>query len=193
MTEPRHVIIWLGLGFFATGIYYRIQSGRTKESLDRRQEGWVILLGLRLAGLASLVCTVALLSNPTRFAWAAVLLPVWVRWCGVICFAAAELWLIWMFRSLGRNLTDTVVTRTNATFVESGPYYYVRNPMYTGVLMLGLSLGLALGTWLLPVLFGLIFAFMAFRTPIEERHLIQRFGDQYREYMRRTGRFFPGA
>lgn len=65
-----------------------------------------------------------------------------------------------MFRSLGRNLTNTVVTRAHVTFVETGPYRYARNPMYTGVLMIGLSLGLALGTWLLPALLGLVFAFM---------------------------------
>jgi protein-S-isoprenylcysteine O-methyltransferase Ste14 len=96
-----------------------------------------------------------------------------------------------MFISLGPNLTDTVVTRRNAQFVDRGPYRYVRNPMYSGILMIGLSLGLALGTWLLPLAATVMFAILARRTRIEEIYLIAHFGDQYRTYMTRVGRFFP--
>ena len=38
--------------------------------------------------------------------------------------------LIWTFRSLGTNLTDTVVTRKDHTLVTSGPYRFVRHPFY---------------------------------------------------------------
>ena len=188
---PRAAIVWMGVAFFAVGLYHRIRSQQSGERLDRTKEGWFLLIGLRLAGVSTLVLTVALISNPARFPWAAIAFPGWVRWCGVICFALAEFWLVWMFRSLGRNLTDTVVARAGSTFVDSGPYRYVRNPMYTGVPMLGLSLGLALETWLLPVAYALVFMFLAIRTPIEERYLIERFGERYREYMTRTGRFLP--
>jgi protein-S-isoprenylcysteine O-methyltransferase Ste14 len=92
---------------------------------------------------------------------------------------------------LGRNLTDTVVTRRDAHFVDHGPYRFVRNPMYIGILMVGMSLGLALGTLLLPVAAGLMFTLLALRTRTEERYLIERFGDQYRDYMKRVGRFLP--
>jgi protein-S-isoprenylcysteine O-methyltransferase Ste14 len=63
--------------------------------------------------------------------------------------------------------------------------------MYTGILMLGMSLGLALGTWLLPLAASLMFKLLALRTRTEEKYLIERFGDQYRNYMKRVGRFFP--
>ena len=96
-----------------------------------------------------------------------------------------------MFISLGRNLTDTVVTRRDAHFVDHGPYHYVRNPMYSGILIVGVSLGLALGTWLVPVAATVMFWILAKRTRIEETYLIARFGDQYRSYMTRVGRFFP--
>ena len=59
-------------------------------------------------------------------------MPASARWIGVAGFACAVAWLMWMFRSLGRNLTDTVVTRHDAHFVDHGPYHFVRNPMYTG-------------------------------------------------------------
>ena len=129
--------------------------------------------------------------NPALFE--SVSLPVTdgMRWVGVTCFAGAVAWLLWMFRSLGRNLTDTVVTRRDAKFVDHGPYRFVRNPMYMGVLAAGLSLGLAMGTWLVPLGASLVFTLMALRTRIEERFLIEHFGDRYREYMMRVGRFLP--
>ena len=96
-----------------------------------------------------------------------------------------------MFISLGTNLTDTVVTRRNAHFVDHGPYQYVRNPMYSGIVVVGASLGLALGTWLVPLAAAAMFSILARRTRTEEAHLIARFGDQYRTYMTRVGRFFP--
>jgi protein-S-isoprenylcysteine O-methyltransferase Ste14 len=63
--------------------------------------------------------------------------------------------------------------------------------MYSGVLMAGLSLGLALATWLLPLLSSVLFTLFVVRTKTEEKYLIERFGDQYRHYMARVGRFFP--
>ena len=187
----RAALIALSLAFAFVGAYHRILAAQSGETLDRRQEGWPILIGLRLAGLASLGSAAAWLWNPPWFAWAAVPMPDWARWVGVAGFACAVGWLTWMFHALGRNLTDTVVTRREAKFVDHGPYRYVRNPMYTGVLMIGWSLGPALGTWLLPVAGTLCFSIMAIRTRIEESFLIARFGDQYRGYMTRVGRFFP--
>jgi protein-S-isoprenylcysteine O-methyltransferase Ste14 len=189
--EVRLTLTVLGLIFLVAGGYYRIQSQRSGERLDRTKEGWPILIGIRLFGLIAVVSAVGSLGNAQWLApmsWPA---PTAARWVGVAGFACAVVWLLWMFRSLGRNLTDTVVTRQNAYLVMHGPYRLVRNPMYTGVLVIGLSLGLAMGTWLTPLATTVVFTLMAIRTRTEEKYLIERFGDQYREYMARVGRFFP--
>jgi protein-S-isoprenylcysteine O-methyltransferase Ste14 len=65
--------------------------------------------------------------------------------------------------------------------------------MYMGTLVLGVSLGLTLGTWLVPAGAIVVFLMLARRTRIEETYLIERFGDQYRAYMTRVGRFFPAS
>ena len=189
--DVRRVVIALGVAFVAVGGYYRIQSQRGGEPLNRRLEGVPLLIGIRLAGLLTFVSLLALLYNPARFAAFALPIPESLQWVGVVAFALSVGWLVWMFRSLGRNLTDTVVTRSNATFVNYGPYRIVRNPMYTGVLMVGFSLAVALATWLVPLGALLIFTLLAIRTKTEERFLLERFGDQYRDYMSRVGRFFP--
>jgi protein-S-isoprenylcysteine O-methyltransferase Ste14 len=187
----RATLIALSLVFVAVGLYHRIRSSQSGESLDRSKEGWLLLITVRLAGLITLGATAAWFWNPSWFAWATVPVAGWVHWLGAAGYAFGVVWLCWMFISLGTNLTDTVVTRRNAHFVGHGPYRYVRNPMYTGILILGFSLGLALGTWLVPLAAGALFLMMARRTRIEERYLIARFGDQHRDYMARVGRFFP--
>jgi len=187
----RFALIGLGILFLVVGVYHRVRSMKSGDRLDRPKEGWPLLIGIRLTGLATLGSAVAWLSNPALFTWAALPAPEWLRWVGVAGFAFSVFWLSWMLISLGSNLTDTVVTRECAHFVDSGPYRFVRNPMYTGVLLLGASLGLALGTWLLPVAATVMFLLLARRTRIEEKYLIARFGDQYRAYMDRVGRFFP--
>ena len=187
----RSTLIALGAVFLAVGVYHRIQSQRSGEPLDRTKEGWPLLVGIRLTGLLTVASTIACLWKPAWFAWAMLPTPSGLRWVGVAGFACAVAWLTWMFHTLGRNLTDTVVTRRDAHFVGHGPYRLVRNPMYTGILLAGVSLGLALGTWLLPLGASLTFTLLAMRTRIEERYLIARFGHQYRDYMKRVGRFFP--
>jgi protein-S-isoprenylcysteine O-methyltransferase Ste14 len=191
--EVRVTVIALSLVFVVVGGSYRVRSQQSGEFLDRTREGWPLLIGIRLAGLLMLGSIVAWLYNPAWFEAVTLPIPDSVHWMGVACFFIAIAWLLWMFHTLGRNLTDTVVTRRNATFVDYGPYRFVRNPMYTGILMAGVSLGLALGTWLIPAATGVMFTLLALRTKTEEIYLVERFGNQYRDYMARVGRFLPNV
>lgn len=189
--ETRPVLLALTLPFIAVAAYHRIRSQRTGESLDRTQEGWPILILLRLTGLATWGAFFAGLWNPELLAWAAVPWPEWARWLGVAGYALSIAWLAWMFHSLGPNLTDTVVTRRAAEFVEAGPYRWVRNPMYTGLLTTTFSLGFAQANWFVPAAGLIVFLILAARTSREEAFLLARFGATYRDYMSRVGRFWP--
>ncbi len=173
------------------GLFYRLRSLVPGERLDRRQEGVLVLATLRPIALMGMAGVIAYLINPRWMAWSALPLPVWLRWAGVaIGFATAPL-LIWTFRSLGRNLTDTVVTRQNATLVTHGPYRWVRHPFYLCAGMAILANSLAMANWFVATAGVLALAAMVIRTRKEEENLIERFGDDYRDYMRRTGRFLP--
>jgi len=99
--------------------------------------------------------------------------------------------LTWTFRSLGPNLTDTVVTRQHHTLVTSGPYRYVRHPFYVASAMAIVANALAAANWFIALTGGLTMALLVIRTATEEDHLLRRFGDEYAAYMTRTGRFVP--
>lgn len=170
---------------------YRIRSQRAGDKLDRRQEGILILLTLRPAGLAAAAGLIAFLIDPASMAWSSVPLPTWARWCGVALAGSAAALLIWTFHSLGPNLTDTVVTRRVHTLVTNGPYRWVRHPLYTSTAFMVLGNSLTAANWFLLAAGALVFAMMVVRTKREEAFLVARFGDSYREYMARTGRFLP--
>jgi protein-S-isoprenylcysteine O-methyltransferase Ste14 len=173
-------------------LYYRIRSQATREKLARREEGIVIMIGLRLCGLVGWIAIAAYLINPSWMAWSSVVLPIWLRWIGAFgALVAVPPLLFWTFHSLGTNLTDTVVTRRVHTLVTCGPYRWVRHPFYDVVLLWTVSLSLVIANWLVAVLGVSVFAMMVVRTRIEEEQLVKRFGDEYRTYMKRTGRFFP--
>ena len=176
--------------FMPIGIYHRLRA-RTGEKLDRRQEGLFILITLRLNGVVGLAGLIVFLIHPAWMAWAAMPLPVWLRWMGAGLALIAGLLLVWMFRTLGRNLTDTVVTRKHHTLVTTGPYHWVRHPFYTAAALLVLANSLAAANWFFLAAGGLMFLLLAIRTRKEEENLIARFGDDYRNYMKRTSRFVP--
>ena len=99
--------------------------------------------------------------------------------------------LIWTFRSLGTNLTDTVVTRKDHTLVTSGPYRFVRHPFYVASTLAIAANALATANWFIGLTGGFVVVLLAIRTATEEAQLTRRFGDDYVTYLKRTGRFLP--
>jgi protein-S-isoprenylcysteine O-methyltransferase Ste14 len=171
--------------------YHRVRSQLTGEKLDRRQEGLAILLTLRPLGLTMIAGLIAYIISPTSMAWSSVPLPVWVRWMGVALGVVAGVLLTWTLRTLGKNLTDTVVTRREHTLVTTGPYRWVRHPFYSSIALAVIANSLTAANWFLLVTGGLVFMLLVIRCKREEANLISRFGDRYRNYMHRTGRFLP--
>lgn len=171
--------------------YHRVKAHATGETLDRRQEGLFIMVAVRCSGIAGMLAFILYVLNPAWMAWSSVPLPVWLRWIGVVlCFAWGFL-LVWTFRSLGKNLTDTVVTRKDHTLVTAGPYRWIRHPLYVVVAMSTIANSLAMANWFILLMGTACFALLAIRTRTEERFLLARFGEDYASYMRNTGRFFP--
>lgn len=185
-------ILFVGfLILVSIGGYYRIKSQATGEKLDRRQEGLFILFTLRPVGAAGWVGLIAYMINPSWMAWSSVPLPIWLRWIGIGIGIIAGSLFLWTLRNLGKNLTDTVVTRKEHSLVTGGPYRWVRHPFYSSGTLFILANSLAAANWFLSLTGVLFFILIVIRTRREEKHLLARFGDEYRNYMRQTGRFLP--
>ena len=172
-------------------VYYRIRSQMTGEKLDRWQEGAFILFTLRPLAAAPIGGLIAFMINPSSMAWSSLGLPVWLRWCGVGLSALAACLLLWTLRNLGRNLTDTVVTRKAHTLVSTGPYRWVRHPFYIAGALLMAGNGLAAANWFILLTGSVVMLLLVIRTRREEEQLLRRFGDSYQAYVERTGRFLP--
>jgi protein-S-isoprenylcysteine O-methyltransferase Ste14 len=187
----RLVLVVVLLVVLPIGIYFRFTSQATREKLDRRQEGLFILATLRPLGAAFWLGAIAWLIDPAWMAWSDVALPIWLRWTGVGMIIIAVGLLVWTFRCLGRNLTDTVVTRQQHTLIVDGPYRWIRHPFYDSAALLMLAISLIAANWFLFVIGSVVFGLLIIRTRTEEENLTARFGSRYRTYMERTGRFFP--
>ena len=189
--EPFRMLLAAGLAaLFPIVLYHRIKAHRP-EPLDRRQEGPFVLATLRPLGITFMICVILYLVNPARMAWSAFALPAWVRWAGLCLLPPCGVLLFWTLRSLGTNLTDTVVTRKVHTLVVRGPYRWVRHPFYCSVGLMILAASLVAANWFLMITGALALAVMVVRTPTEEAKLVERFGDDYRRYMDATNRFMP--
>ena len=187
----RDVFLAIVLIVLPIGSYYRMRSQSSGERLDRRQEGVFILATLRPLGAILALALAAWLYDRESMAWSSVALPFWLRWTGTALCAIGGGLLLWSFQRLGKNLTDTVVTRQAHTLIVAGPYRWVRHPFYDSVALFLLGMSLVTANWFLAILGFLVVALLVVRTRIEEAKLAERFGEHYQAYSARTGRFVP--
>ncbi len=186
--------IVLAAGFLAMVVitgYHRVRAGATRESLDRRKEGFFILLTLRPIAFLLYGSVFAYLINPRWMAWSSLPVPDWLRWSGGVFFIIGLAFLAWTLRSLGTNLTDTVVTRKAHTLVTRGPYRWVRHPFYDSMAIFIVAISLLAANWLVLLSGMVVFILLAIRSKTEEAHLLNRFGEPYQIYKDHTGRFLP--
>ena len=118
--------------------------------------------------------------------------PMWLGWMGDLVLGASVALFIWSHTALGENWSVGVEVASAQTLVTSGPYHWVRHPMYAALLLMAPGLLLATGNLLVAVPFGTALALMYLdRVDAEEQLMIEVFGNEYRSYMDRTGRLIP--
>jgi len=186
----RLVIFLLLLTALSIGGYFRRKAEREGGQM-RSREGQGLVVVLRLLGLAVILPLLGYLINPDWVAWARFPVPSWIRWLATAVALGLLPVVYWIFASIGNNISPTQATRKGHQLVTHGPYRYVRHPLYGTGLAMAVCITLITGLWWLGIGMVVPLAILLWRTSKEEANLIETFGDEYREYMKRTGRFFP--
>ena len=122
-------------------------------------------------------------------------LPVreWIRWMfggGALIFYL--LFFSWTHYELGRNWSGRLEIYKEHHLVTDGPYRHIRHPMYSAFFLSAIGVGFLSANWLVSALYlGTLTWMYVRRVASEEEMMIERFDDQYREYMISTGRLMP--
>jgi protein-S-isoprenylcysteine O-methyltransferase Ste14 len=187
--DPYH---WLHLASFAWLVFlaYWCVSALKLKSIKRREPR-----GERLIQLVFMVAAYFLMFNDqfsrgwlaTRFAPASPSIGKF----GVTVTVVGIAFAIWARWHLGENWSATVTLKEGHELISSGPYRYIRHPIYSGMLLAFVGTALALGEY--RALISVCIVLVAFYTKAkkEERFLTQEFGEKFREHSRRTGMFLP--
>ena len=186
---PAAVILFTSIGI--SGYYRRKADRDSGESVSRKADGTAMMMVIRIFGLVLWFSPLAYLINPGWMVWSKIGLPDPIRWAGVVLGLLCAGGVYWLFSSIGTGITPVSATRREHKLVTHGIYRYIRHPLYTFGSSLFIALGLMADNWFIALAGVLAFIVMAIRTPKEEANLIEKFGDEYREYMQRTGRFLP--
>ncbi|MBI3242735.1 MAG: isoprenylcysteine carboxylmethyltransferase family protein [Chloroflexi bacterium] len=174
-----------------------VMSGYFRRKADREggrmqtSEGQKLVVILRLLGLIVILPLLGYLINPAWVAWARFSLPDSVRWAAALIAIATLPVFYWVLVSIGVNISPTQATRQNHKLVTHGPYRWVRHPLYTTGFICALALTALTTLWWLGMAMPLPLIILLLRTSREEANLVETFGDEYREYMKRAGQFFP--
>src|SRR5688572_23111065 len=173
--------------FLAIRVAYHRLAMRSRGKVEYKESKRFIAVRFILA-LLLVPALFAYMFQPDILSWAALSLPEWMRWLGVLLGLASLPLLLWVHWALGSNFSGTLHVREEHTLVTHGPYRWVRHPMYSVFYVFMLSILLMTANWLVGgvSLLALTLVMVA-RLKNEEATMIEKFGDRYREYMRRTG------
>ena len=173
-------------GFF---VVWMIWALRTKATQFR--EG----TGSRLSYAVFAVAAYLMMFDPrTPGRW--LRLPIlpswpWLEVLGIVITAAGLGFAIWARAYLGGNWSSLVTVKVGHELIQSGPYRWVRHPIYSGMILA--MLGTAMARAQVRGVIGFILLYLGFyiKSGIEERTMRNTFGKQYDDYSQRTGRILP--
>jgi protein-S-isoprenylcysteine O-methyltransferase Ste14 len=180
------LIGWLWWGW---GLYWMLSALRNKAT-QRRES-----LASRLAHVLPLAVGAALLAWPAR-RWGALAWRLWApsfatHWFGVVLVIAGLAFAIWARVHLAGNWSGTVTVKQGHELIRSGPYAYVRHPIYTGLITALLGTTLASGTVHAAIGLAIITVSFVHKSRIEEGFMRETFPGEYQRYSAEVPALIP--
>jgi protein-S-isoprenylcysteine O-methyltransferase Ste14 len=182
----RQLMLWLWLAWFV----YWVASALSVKSTRRRES-----LGSRLSHVVPLLTGVALILWP-RVAWQWLSLrllppgPLQVA-LGLVLLALGLAFTVWARVYLGRNWSGMVTVKEGHELIRSGPYAYVRHPIYTGLLVALLGSAVTCGELRALIGLGIVAGAFIRKLRIEERFMRELFPQQYQRYCAEVPALIP--
>lgn len=190
-TVFRILLPALMISFAAHRAYYVRKHGEEQNTLKKRVEGFASKTA-GLLGMLALVAIVIYGIHPAWLSWSSLPLPLWLRWAGVGTALLGFALLQWAQNTLGKNWSDTPRMIKEQSLITNGAYRFIRHPIYSAFLLILGSTILISANWLIGMAWiGMTAIEIVSRIGFEENLMLEYFGDEYREYMKRTGRLLP--
>ena len=118
-------------------------------------------------------------------------LPGWLRWVGFALGLVSILFWAWTQVILDTQWSAQLQLTKDHHLITTGPYTTIRHPLYSAMLVWCIALSLLTANWIFVAITLLSITGLLYRVPKEEQMMIESFGEEYKIYIQRTGRFFP--
>lgn len=183
----RHLILWV---WIAWALYWLIAAIGTKRTQRREplRSRLIYMLALLVGGL---------LIAWHRSPWGRVLgVHLWPHsalcyFIGLVVLVAGLAFSVWARVHLGRNWSGNVTVKEGHELIRTGPYHYVRHPIYTGILTGVLGTAICSGTLRAALGLTIIAAALLVKLRAEERFMRETFPGQYEKYCEETPALVP--
>ena len=171
------------------GVYWVLRGIRTKAAKTREISAW------RFLRLFILVIVFTLLfAQWTRIGflgWRFVPVKPFIFQTGFVLALAGITLALWARLHLGRNWSDKVVLKVDHELIRSGPYAYLRHPIYSGVLLGILGTGLVIGEWRCVLAFCILLINYCIKAKREDHILAAQFGEAFEQHKKQAGFLLP--
>lgn len=184
------IVFWAGTAaqvIIRTPFAISARSRNKTEQHGSQVENILLVLLTIAAGILPLIYT---FTNWLTFANYS--LPAWLGWAGVIVLICSLL-IFWRAHvDLKANWSPSLELYEGHTLITNGIYRYIRHPMYASQWVWAIAQILLIQNWIAgPASLILFIPFYLLRRNAEEKMMLEKFGEPYREYTKATGGILP--
>ena len=172
--------------FLLMAVFWVATAFSTKKTV-KKAGGWT----LRLIFYFVIILVIYLQKNIGFFA-----ISLWPKNILVEIIASAVtifglITMIWARVTLGKNWSANIVLKEDHSLITTGPYAYVRHPIYTGLILMILGVVLYADTVALTIFFVVFFFGAYYKARREEKLLLTTFPETYLEYRKKVKALIP--
>jgi len=163
---------------------------RAERKEAMKKEGWTGVALIFLLPVGFFFASIYL-ANPVWFSLSFLMVPELLRWFGLFITIVSIPIIIWVHQTLGKAYSYALETKSEQSLITTGPFRRLRHPLYSAHNLF--NLGMIFLTLNIPLtIFAIIGVPLTYvRMRDEERMMFEMFGEDYKEYMKQTGRIFP--